>query len=282
MLVKFYTATVFGSITNTDYEGEIKSKGDTVQIRTLPDITIRDYTIGQNLINERPLPTKVSLLIDKGKYYAVKINDVEKLQSDLPYMERWTDDAGMQMKISIDSGILSDVYADAHASNKGNSAGAITSSISLGTTGAFVSVDKTNILDYIVDMGTVLDEQDVPETQRWIVFPAIFCGMIKKSDLKDASLAGDGTSIMRNGRIGMIDRFTIYASNQVNTTSDTGSTVYDTIFGHPTAITFASQITENRVIDDPNDFGKLMQGLQVYGYKTIKAEALGHFYAVKG
>lgn len=282
MLVKFYTATVFGSITNTDYEGEIKKHGDTVQIRTVPDVVIRDYTIGQRLVNERPVPTKVSLLIDKGKYYAIAVNDVEKMQSDLPYMERWTDDAGQQMKISIDSGILGDVYADAHASNKGNSAGAISGNITLGTTAAFVSVDKNNILDYIVDMGTVLDEQDIPETQRWIVFPAIFCGMIKKSDLKDASLAGDGTSIMRNGRLGMIDRFMIYRSNQVNQTSDSGSTVYDTIFGHPTAITFASQITENRLIDDPNDFGKLMQGLQVYGYETIKPEALGHFYAVKG
>jgi hypothetical protein len=30
------------------------------------------------------------------------------------------------------------------------------------------SVDKTNILDSIVDMNTILDEQDVPEAQ-WIV-----------------------------------------------------------------------------------------------------------------
>ncbi len=280
-LIKFYTATVFGSIANTDYEGEIKKHGDTVHIRTVPDITIRDYTIGQKLVRERPKPGKVDLLIDKGKYYSVAINSVERLQSDINYVEKWTDDAGQQMKISVDGTILADVYADADTYNKGATAGKKSGAIDLGASGAFVSLDKTNILDYIVDMGTCLDENDVPETQRWIVFPAIFCGMIKKSDLKDASIAGDGTSIMRNGRIGIIDRFTIYSSNQIATSTDGVTTVQNCIFGHPAAITFASQLTENRVIPNPDDFGDLMEGLQVYGYETIKSQALGHFYAAK-
>ncbi len=280
-LVKFYTATVIAAISNTDYEGEIKKFGDTVHIRTIPDITIRNYTIGQKLVRERPVPGKVDLLINKGKYYSIAINDVEKLQGDIDYVEKWTDDAGQQMKIEVDADFLADVYADANAYNKGATAGKKSASIDLGTTGAWVSVDKTNILDYIVDMGTVLDENDVPETQRWLVFPALFCGMIKKSDLKDASLAGDGTSIMRNGRLGMIDRFEIFSSNQIATSLDGVDTVQNCIFGHPSAITFASQLTENRVIDNPDDFGKVMEGLQVFGYETIKPQALGHFYAKK-
>ncbi|MEN6464228.1 MAG: hypothetical protein ABFD62_03515 [Syntrophaceae bacterium] len=260
---------------------EIKKHGDTVHIRTIPDIVIHDYTIGQDLESERPKPGKVDLLIDKGKYYSIAINKVEMVQSDINYMEKWTDDAGEQMKIKIDSDILSDVYASADTYNKGATAGKKSGGIDLGATGAWETVDKTNILDYIVDMGTCLDENDVPETGRWLVFPAIFVGMIKKSDLKDASLAGDGTSIMRNGRVGIIDRFTTYSSNQVHATTDGVTTVQDCIFGHPSAITFASQITESRVIPNPKDFGDLMQGLQVFGYEVIKAQALGHFYAKK-
>lgn len=247
----------------------------------IPDITIRDYTIGQTLVRERPTPSKVTLLIDKGKYYSIDVNDVEKLQSDLNYINQWSDDAGMQMAIKIDYSVLSTVYADASASNKGASAGYKSGGFDLGASGAPVQLDKTNILDYIVDMGTVLDEYDIPQQRRWIVFPAIFCGMIKKSDLKDASLAGDGTSIMRNGKIGMVDRFEIYSSNQIVTTTDGANTVQNCIFGHPAAITFASQLTENRLIDNPNDFGKLMEGLQIYGFETIKAQALGHLYAYK-
>lgn len=281
-LIKFYTVTVFAAISNTDYEGEIKKYGDVVQIRTIPDIVINDYTVGQDLQVDRPKPGKISLFIDKGKYYNVSLNDVEVYQSDLDYINKWSDDAAEQMKIQIDSGILADVYADAHASNKGNSAGKITGSLIMGATGAPAAVTKGNILDYIVDMGTVLDEQDVPEQGRWIVIPAIFCGLIKKSDLKDASLAGDATSIMRNGLLGMIDRFMIYKSNQIATTTDSGNTVYNSIFGQMNALTFAAQLVKNEVIKNQKDFGDLMRGLNVYGYETIKPEAMGHFYARKG
>jgi hypothetical protein len=280
-LIKFYTATVFGSIANTDYEGEIKKQGDTVHITTVPDMVIRDYVVGQNLVRDRPKPGKVDLLVDKGKYWSFVVNPVELKQSAIAYVEKWTDDAGMQMKISIDSDILAAIYADADTYNKGATAGKKSGGIDLGASGSFISLDKTNVLDYIVDMGTCLDEQNVPETQRWLVFPAIFCGMIKKSDLKDASLAGDGTSIMRNGRLGIIDRFEIYSSNQIATSTDGTTTVQNCIFGHPSAITFASQLTENRTIPNPNDFGDIMEGLQVFGYETVKSAALGHFYAAK-
>ena len=282
-LIKFYTATIFGSITNTDYQGEISGMGDTVNIRTTPDVTTRAYTIGQKLIRERPNSAKITLLIDKGRYYSVAINDVERLQSDLNYVDKWTDDAGRQMAIAIDLAMLADIYADASAYNKGNTAGYKSSAYQFGTTGTPVIVDKDNITDYVVDMGSSLDEIDVPDDgRRFIAFPTAFLGLIKKSDLKDASLTGDAVSPMRNGRVGMIDRFEIYRTNQLATTTDTGQTITNAIFGHPTAITFASQLTENRYIDNPDDFGKIMEGLQVYGYKVIKPEGLGHFYARKG
>lgn len=281
-LVKFYLSTVFGDITNTDYEGEIKNMGDTVHIRTIPDITIRDYSIGMNLTYERPDPTIVDLLIDKGKYYAMAINDVEKIQSDLAYVDKWTDDAGQQLAIKIDEAILGDVYADANSSNAGNSAGAKSGAIKLGASGSPLALDETNILSVIVDCGVVLDEQNIPNTDRWMILPAMQCGKIKKSDLKDASLTGDAQSVLRNGRIGGIDRFTIYMSNNIDTTTDGDYTVFNDMFGHKSAITFASQLVKNESLKNPSDFGDLLRGLQVYGYETIKDESLGHLYAYNG
>lgn len=277
-LVKFYKTTVFGAIANTDYQGEITDMGDTVHIRIIPDITISDYVIGQQLTYERPTTSDVELLIDKGKSWAFSVNDVEKIQTDIPYVEKWTDDAGKQLAINIDSDILTNVYSDAHASNKGATAGVESSGFDLGTAASPETVTKANVLDYIVDMGSVLDEQNVPDTNRWLILPPIICGLIKKSDLQDASLAGDGTSILRNGRIGMIDRFEIYRSNNLNSTSG----VFDMMFGTPHAVTFASQLVKNETLKNPNDFGDLLRGLQVYGYKTIQSKALGHFVGQKG
>lgn len=230
---------------------------------------------------ERPTTTDVELDIDQGHYYAFSVNEVERVQSDLPYVEKWTDDAGRQMAKTIDAAILAAIYSDADADNAGTTAGATSESIDLGVTGTPESVDKTNILDYIVDMGTVLDEQNVPDNQRWLLLPPIFCGMIKKSDLKDASLAGDGTSIMRNGRIGAVDRFMIYRTNNIATNGTTPEE-WNIIFGHPSCLTFASQIVKHETLKNQDDFGDLVRGLQVYGYKVVNGEGIGHFVAAKG
>lgn len=282
LIKTFYKSTVWESISNTDYEGEIRNKGDKVYMRQTPVITVRDYEIGGGLTYEKPEKADVELNIDKAKYFGFEINDVDAVQSDIDLMEDWSADAAERMKIAVDADVLSGIYADAQAANKGATAGAESSGYNMGTTGSPVSVTKANVLDYIVDMGSVLDEANVPEANRWLVMPAWACGLIKKSDLKDASLAGDGTSIMRNGRMGMIDRFTLYMSNNIAKTTDGSDTVFNIIAGHPSRVTFAAQITEMETLPNMNDFGDLIRGLMVYGYKVTNGDGLVHFYAKKG
>jgi hypothetical protein len=279
LLVKYYDATVLSVITNTNYEGMIQKMGDTVYIRQRPDMTIRDYKKGQTLVNEQPEAASVTLLIDKGKYWSFVTEDLDKVQTDIKnFVNEWTTDASEQLRIAIDTDVLGNIYSDASSYNQGATAGYRSSAFNLGATGSPVSVTKANVLDYIVDTGTVLDEINVPETGRWMIIPPWMAGLIKKSDLKDASLAGDGTSIMRNGLLGMIDRYTLYNSNLL---AGTSSQQY-IIFGHKDATTFATQLTESKVQDNPNGFGMLHRGLQVYGYKVEKPEALGVLVAAKG
>lgn len=210
LIEKLYKSTVFGEIANTDYEGEIKSQGDTVMIRTVPSITIRDYEIGGTLQYETPTSDKVELQIDRAKYFAFKCDSIDRHQSDLKLMDDWSEDGGQQMKIAIDGTILGEVYAEAAAENAGDSAGKESGAYDLGTTGSPVEITKDNILDVLVDTATVLDEQNVPDTQRYIVIPAWMSGMLKKSELRDASIMGDGTSAFRNGRLGMLKELSLH------------------------------------------------------------------------
>ena len=83
LIENFYDATVLAAISNTDYEGEIRRMGDTVNIRTQPNITIRDYVKGQNLVVEAPEAPKLQLLIDKGDYFSCIEEDLDKIQSDI-------------------------------------------------------------------------------------------------------------------------------------------------------------------------------------------------------
>lgn len=274
VIENFYDATVCAAIANTDYEGEIKKFGDTVNIRTTPDIVIRQYVKGQNLTVDNPDKPKIQLLIDKGEYFSCIEDDVDKVQSDINLMDLWSKDASEQMKIAIDRRVLPGILPDISALNRGATAGAKTASFNLGIAGTPVTVDKTTVTDFLVDMGTVLDEANVPESGRWMVIPAKMAGLIKKSELKDASLSGDGTSILRNGRIGMIDRFTLYMSHNLLTAGAGATLEHNIIAGHRMGLTFASQMTEMETLRAESTFGDIVRGLQVYGYKVTKGEAL--------
>jgi hypothetical protein len=294
--VKFYQSTVLSAITNNDWEGEIKDQGDKVTIRTIPSITVSNYTKGMTLASQVPTSGVVELLIDKGKYFSVVVDDVDAVQSDLKLMDIFTNDASQQMKITIDTDVLAGVKNAAAAANQGAAAGLLSANINLGdgnATGGYTGVQLTRptIINKIVEMGQVLDEQNVPETGRWMVIPAWMAAMIKQSDLKDASLTGDSVTPLRNGRLGTIDRFTLYVSNLLPTqtgvtrmSGDAGAGTVKATYvyaGTSDAITFASQVTKMESLRAQTTFGNLVRGLNVFGYKVIKPEALveGFFYA---
>src|SRR5690606_17493273 len=108
--------------------------------------------------------------------------------------------------------------------------------------------------------------------------------LLMNSNLAQAQFMGDGTSVLRNGRIGQIDRFTVYVSNLLPRAAadqdwvggaDVGTKKRHAIIaGHKSAITFASQIAKVEDLPNPNDFGRLVRGLNVYGYKVVQDDAL--------
>jgi hypothetical protein len=272
LLVKFYDKCIYSEIANTDYEGEIQKHGDVVKIRTTADITINDYVKGTPLVYQNPESPLVDLLIDQGHYFAFNAYDVDKTQSDINLMNSWSGDGAEKIKIRVDTNILGAVYAQVAAANAGLTAGVRSANINLGTAAAPVAITKANIIDHLVSFSTVMDEQNLPEESRYVVLSPAACARIKTSELKDASLTGDGQSTIRNGKVGMIDRMTVYSSNNLTVTGGN----LNVIFGHKSALTFASQITNMETLKNPNDFGDLVRSMMVYGFNVIKPESMGH------
>jgi hypothetical protein len=201
-----------------------------------------------------------------------------EVQSDLDHLSMWADDASEQMKIDIDTDVLAGISADVAATNQGATAGVQPgTSLNLGAAGAPFAVSTANVIDKIIECGQILDENNIPETGRWIVIPAWMAALIKRSDLKDASLTGDGVTMLRNGRLGMIDRFTLYASNLLP--FGTTDVAHSCFFGHSHGLTFASQLTKVETLRAESTFGTILRGLQVFGFKVIDGTALGILYA---
>lgn len=292
---KFYAASVFGEISNTDWEGEIKGMGDKVVINNIPDITISTYTIGGTLSYQVPTPSTLELTIDKAKYFAFQVADVLAHQSQPAMMDLFSNDAGQQMKISVDSNVLYNTFQGAAAANKGATAGAKSGSYNLGTDTAPVTLTSANVLALLTSFSGVLDEQNVPETDRWLLIDPATRQLLMQSNLAQAQFMGDSTSMVRNGKIGVIDRFTVYVTNQLpkaiagtdtpylsgDGTENTITSLGDVkrrilVAGHKSAISFASQMTKMETVRNPSDFGDYVRGLNVYGFKVVKDAALTH------
>jgi hypothetical protein len=291
LVEKFYNSTVLAAISNTDYEGEIKSMGDRVRIRTKPTITIRDYRADGALAVDRPEGDDLTLYIGNGKYFNTILDDVMEVQSDLNALSMWSDDAAQQLKIQIDTDVLNGILGGMAARNRGTTAGEITQTINLGaTTTPLVSVARSplagqvEILDIILRMGQVLDEQNIPEEGRWLVLPVWAVAQLKFSELRQAYVTGDSMSPMRNGRVGQIDRFTIYSSNLLPSGVAGGLAAGEFVFyaGHAHGLTFASQISKVETLRSELTFGRLLRGLQVYGYQIVDGKALAQAVVTKG
>jgi hypothetical protein len=287
---KFYAATVFGEIANTDWQGDISAMGDKVIINTIPSVTINSYQVGQNLNYEVPAPNTITLTIDKGKYFGVNVNDVLELQAKPKLMDMFTTDASSQMKIKIDQDVLYSTFNQGAAYNQGANAGKISGQYNLGTDAAPLALTGANILQTITAMSSILDEANIPEEGRFLVLTPSERNLLMQSNLAQAQFMGDSTSMVRNGRIGVIDRFTVYVSNLLprgtagntwtnpndgsSTTSAGTAKRHAMLAGHKSGITFASQIAKVESLQNPNDFGQLVRGLNVYGNKVIQQDAL--------
>lgn len=276
LIENYYKASTVAAVTSTEYEGQIKAYGDNVIIRTEPLVSINNYAVGDVLTYQVPTSTSIALAIDTAKSWAIAVDDIDKVQSDLSLMQTFSASAAENLKVAVDGDVLSRLLGGAAINNKGATAGLISGNLNLGATTTPVVVTALNVISTILSMAQALDEQNVPDVGRFIVIPSAMARLLKESDLRQVQITGDGTSPLRNGKIGMIDRFTVYVSNNLPTgvagTLAAGETAI--YAGVPSATAFASQIVKNETLPSPDTFGHLMRGLQVYGMQVVKPEGL--------
>ena len=254
---KFYAQTVLSEVTTNEYEGEISGLGNKVNIRAVPAVTVADYT--GSLSYSDVTSSTIELDINKAKSYAFKVDDILKRQADIDFMNEAAKDAAQNMKIEIEKDVFANVAA-----------GSSLTDINGGTP---ATVSTSNVLGFILEAGQTLDENNIPEEDRFMIINPATASILKQTELRQAYLTGDSVSPLRNGFIGMVDRFKMYVSNNLSTTAG----VTSGLFGHPKAIAYASQMTNTETVRLESSFGDGVRGLAVYGYKVVLPTALGEF-----
>lgn len=253
---KFYAQTVLSEVTTNEYEGEISGLGNKVNIRAVPAVTVADYS--GSLSYSDVTSSTIELDINKAKSYAFKVDDILKRQADIDFMNEAAKDAAQNMKIEIEKDVFANVAAGSSLTD-------------INATPATVST--SNVLGFILEAGQTLDENNIPEEDRFMIINPATASILKQTELRQAYLTGDSVSPLRNGFIGMIDRFKMYVSNNLSTTSGVTSGLY----GHPKAIAYASQMTNTETVRLESSFGDGVRGLAVYGYKVVLPTAIGEF-----
>ena len=292
-VLKFFRrASVAEDITNTDYFGEIENFGDTVNIIKEPTISVSSYTRGSVVNTQNIADDQITLTVDQANAFAFKIDDIEERQSHINFEALSTSSGAFALKRKYDANILqtlSDGAGIAGADDASLSGGLTTTLSTLGTASAPINVEADDAgINLMLLMARVLDDQSVPEENRWFVAPPIFYEKMFQAGNKivEVQVTGDASSNLRNGLAtpGTLAGFTCYKSTALNSTSGTdqvtmsGLATDDSenaiLAGHISACATASHIAKTEVVRSTESFSDVVRGLHVFGRKVLRPEAL--------
>lgn len=262
-------ALVYGQtgIVNRDYEGEIKQSGNSVKIASIGDPTISTYTKNQDLPDPEILSdSDQTLLIDQGDTFNFYVDSVDKAQQNVKTMDEAMRRSAWKLRDKSDrflAGLMS---------------AAVTNANTLGSLTTPKVPTKADAYEYLVDLGVLLDEADVPTEGRFVIVPSWFHGLMLKDDRFVRSGTDKGTNVLANGMVGEAAGFNILKSNNV---PNTAGAKYQIIAGHDIATSYAEQILDIQMYKPEKRFGDAMKGLHVYGAKVVRATCLAKLIANK-
>ena len=288
-ITRFYPNTIAGLISQRDIvPTEITEMGNKVIFRRTPTAVVREYRKNEELRSDRLTTVTSELIINRAKYFNLKLDEIDFTQ--IQEVERWLDlyqyDAQEKIAQAVDVEMFLRIAAESAPFNKGTCAGARTGSWNLGSAGAPVRLMSSSILQKLNEANAVLSEANVPQQDRFVVFPTesqpLFTG---NQILSQAYASGLDRSLQLLGGQALgapIAGFSnIYFSNLLPQMYDATAqkTCVPIIFGRKDATGFVAQLTKNQIIDqDPRAFARYWRGLFLYGMKVLRPEATGVLY----
>lgn len=311
---QFRKKTVVGSITNSDYFGEISNMGDSVQIIKEPEIQISRLQRGTQLTSQDLEDADFTLIVDRANSYQFQVDDIEKKQAHVNWSSLASDRAAYQLADEYDADILgymagyeqvdlggawtarttavgtkaessadSDELFAIHklARNSFVSGGSASDSIAVGVNGTY---DATP-LAILNRMNRLLDQQNVDKDGRWIVVDPVFLEILMDENSKFMNHDYQGTEALSNGKVvsGKVRGFDLYMSNNLpylgtgpGTADNNGSSANFGLIvaGHKSAVATAEQLKQTESFRSPFGFSDIVRGMHMYGRKILRPTGL--------
>ena len=269
LLVALEKALVYGQsgVCSRDYEGQIREAGNTVKIASIGDVSIGDYLKDTDILDPEVLTdTEQTLLIDQSKYFNFYVDSVDRAQQNVNVLDEAMRRSAWALREKADAFLAGVMEA------------AVTSGNKIGSLTTPEVPTKDDAYEYLVDLGVLLDESNVPIDGRFVIVSAWYHGLLLKDErfVKAGTMRSDAA--LANGEVGEAAGFRILKSNNVPNT--TGAK-YKIIAGHPVATSYVDQIVDLQTYKPEKRFGDAVKGLHVYGAKVVRPTALAMLIANK-
>lgn len=270
--VPFERALVFGqpTVVNRKYEGELKQKGDTVNITSVSDPTVKEYDKNTDIEIEDLDDENLKLLIDQGDYFAFRVNDVDRVQAAGNFQSPATQRAGWKLKDKVDRYIagLYNLSATNGGPQTANRLGNV--SVINGTGTGRPSESQTTAYNVLVDLANRLNKADAPTDGRYVIIDPDFLSALQNDPRFSRVDASGSSETLRNGIVGRATGFDILLSNNTVKTGNRSLVCA----GIPEALSFANQLTEMEALRSQNRFADIVRGLNIYGSKILYPDGL--------
>ena len=272
------------NMTNSDWEGEIKSAGDTVHICT-PDAS--NIVIGEGVVPEvnDVYPKSMTLAIDKTKSFQFKFNDIEQAQSQFNMMEGYMSIANERMMVEVNKELELEVLNNAEVPNVGtNAAGFQATSATINT--FFNRLKKTLMANKALSPAGFYTfkgnkEQALQLNAVVTIGTGLFEQLVNSTQLTHPTVQGD--DILYKGVVGQIAGMQIFVDTLLdgikqtecaNHYADEANKKFVAIAGTKMGITFAEQYNKVEKLRDPQTFADIGRALYLYGYKITNPKSL--------
>lgn len=246
----FDKTTVMVPLCNREHEGEVKSGGDTVHVRSFGEITIKNYTREQTLADDTLVDPMSDLVIDQEKYFSFIVDDVDKAQADINIMEGYAKRAADAIRRVVDQHLHAQ-YANVDSGNV------------IGSSSGPVTLTKDNIYFYITELGRLMDNDNATGDRHLVVDPTRKALLLNSPEFLRAT--GMGDTVVKNGKIGTVSDFTVHVSTNLNSASGNRPILALTT----DLISYASQVDKVEKVRPSNQFVDKIKGLYVYGSKIF-------------
>lgn len=228
---------VFAQIVTTQYQG-VLAYGNSVTLLTPKDVTVREYQ--GSVIWEQADANKIELKIDRRPYFAVRMDDLTVIQSNLDLLDQYSVKASAQLAGEVEKEVVAKTAAT-----------------------PAITVTSANLFNGVAQAASKLNAARYGRSARWLTVSSD----LEATMLTDTRFVTASDEARQTGVIGRVLGFDVYSSPEIP--------VATALYGVNGALAIAGGVEEIQSHGFEDSFDVGIKGYYAFGVKVVETNGVG-------